>query len=209
MKKELLLGMFVTSALFLGACSNTEQSGTTEKGNKQKEAQVEEKEDVLVFEVNGEKREEELVEAIVQKKIAEKVYLPVGFEERQLDENRFQALGTGEYENFSVGLEKDKASSTLDREVRKFEMQHTTFGGQGTEFNPLEMDKFPELQEKYDYVVEVVTGNDGTVQYIALSMDGKGFVTYVYVTIKNEEKKATHKDFALELIEKVQLPEPA
>ncbi|MBM7704336.1 hypothetical protein [Metabacillus iocasae] len=208
MKKQLIIGLFVTSALFLGACSDKEQSVTTEKENNEKEEQVEEEENVLVFEVGGEKKEEELVPMSISSELAEELLLPSGFEGKELDENRFQAQGTDAYENFWVHVRKEKASSSLDREVRKFEMKITTFGGQGTEFKPLDMDKFPGLQERYDYAVEIVTGNDGTVQYTALSMDGEGLVTYVIVTIKNEEKKATHQDFAVELLKKVKLPEP-
>jgi hypothetical protein len=208
MKKLLILVFLVSTSLMLGACSNEKVGGAKadKDETKQEIIENEQKENVLVFEVDGKEVEVDLTEAEVQPQLAKKVYLPEGFETKQVNEKQFEAIGTGEYQDINVFVQNGRAMPDVEKQIYDWSKFVTAAGGPGTEIKEIELKEYPVLKEKYNYVAEVKNGNGGT-KYAAFKMGDE--TTFVYVSIFNEEKQITHKDFALELIKKIQLAEPA
>jgi hypothetical protein len=208
MKKLLLLVFLISTSLVFGGCSNAESNGTKvdKDGIKQEVSEKEQDENVLAFEVDGEKVEVELTEADVQPQLAKKVYLPEGFETKQVNEKQFEAIGTGEYQDINVFVEKGRAMPDVEKQVYDWSKFITAAGGPGTEIKEIDFNEYPVLKENFDYVAEIKNGNGGT-KYAAFKMGEE--TTFVYVSIFDEEKQVTHKEFALELMKKIQLPTPA
>ena len=189
----------------LGACSGSEVVGNT---NKEKDQQEEEKENVLVFEIDGEKVEEKLIEADIQPHLAKKLYLPSGFTITPIDEKQFLAEGTGDYQDINVSISQEGAMPDLKLQLYDWYKWVKAVGGPGTVINEVDLNEQPILKQNFEYVAEVLNGMNSHTRYVAFKM-GNEMTNFVYINIKDEAKRENHKDFALELLKKIQLAEPA
>ncbi|PMC33690.1 hypothetical protein CJ195_27275 [Bacillus sp. UMB0899] len=118
---------------------------------------------------------------------------------------QFEAIGTGEYQDINVFVEKGRAMPDVEKQIYDWSKLVKAAGGPGTEIKEIDLNEYPNLKGKFDYVAEIHNGNGGS-KYAAFKMGEE--TTFVYVAIFDEEKQITHKDFALELMKKIQLPTP-
>ncbi|MGE6205350.1 hypothetical protein [Guptibacillus hwajinpoensis] len=209
---KLLTGLVLSSALILGACSNDANEATNANQEVAAEEVKENNEtkqqdnDVIVFEVDGEKKEEKLESPYIKGTLAEAVYLPKEFDTKNVNDNKFEAMGTGEYEDFLFSVAREENAKDLEFEI--FVMKRNAsiqFGDKKTVVTEIDLEKHPVLKEKYDYVIksELGIGN----KFSALKVNN-GERIVVSVMIKNQDK-LNYGEFALELLRKVELPEPA
>jgi hypothetical protein len=209
MKKKLMTGLFLFTALVLGACSGEEAGGTKvdKEDRKQEVVEKEQNENVLVFEVDGNEQKEEVKVINAPSNLAKKLYLPNEFEEHTSSGGRYQAEGKGEYQDFLFTINRNEIRSDFEKEIYKFEKAEVMTGSKGTEINKLDLEKYPDLKEIYDYVASVKVGIGGTKVVGIKEINGEAL--YVIMMIKNEEKATNYENFALEILKKVELPTPA
>lgn len=204
---KLLTGVILSSALILGACSNdaNEATNVNQEVAAQEVKSDETKQqdnDVIVFEVDGEKVEEKLESPYIKGTLAEAVYLPKEFDTKNIDDSKFEAIGAGEYTDFLFFVSKEDAASSLDRDIFSFRRSASMqIGDKETVLHEIDLGKHPELAKKYDYVLksEMGIGN----QFSAFKVID-GTRVEVALTIKNKEK-LNYDNFALEILEKVEL----